>query len=783
MKPWNPYAMTFHGQPITGQTPPKLVVYGPPLTAQQGAMLQTAYNAFVGAARVSIVPNPTRQGRLLDGSPYTIECSQGVCTCTVWPVGAGDRLPDAFSGILFTPPDGAFALINEGSVGKPSAKWVRESLKDFPLSPPQLPGARPVYNNAAYVCPSSTIPGAVRYTYRSGLLGRYGNVVGVTSGGDEIVGVSENADAFILVGGASGRITAAYSAGVTPGSAVPPFGAPIGPLVGIARDPSSEVVIYESSPDPQMGQLVPNTVSINRSGRRVMYVVRTESFPTTAGDVVDGMAKIKYSHTQTGAYNKETGDLWGAHYPSGTLDIKFWMSEDEVWEANRTHAGRTDYTKAPIYTVPQNEVSAATKVYAIFIPGRGIVPPSGSGNVMGVNVTEKTTPQPTHTSYLVTDENGNWQLRGNMTRAGPISGRFSRKEKLYSVYPHYVGDARVLLPRCTELDYVESCAGHMSIRYIDGLWDDGYGGESPQQPDIAAIAIGPASPKQTFMEISQAVTVRLRQDTYFILNDGRKFYTEREGLDEVCDVSLNDSIVSVVNTPVTTLVRDGHSDYTITREIRQLCAYDPELSLLCYVECVFRTTRSASYGYRATSEPPSSVSTNSAGGGLPSPPSVELVIECRGAKRTFQLAYDTRENQMLGFFPPVGASPLAVENEGLKTYGGISAWDISTDYDSARGLKYNVVGDAAGNVTPLEPLGEKNVFSLRGIAPPVLGMPAVAVKYIKTPETGAAYMHVDASVGATKYIDKAFLIDSAGVRDLEDVFPDHPNDVKATGVF
>ena len=93
MKPWNPYAMTFHGQPITGQTPPKLVVYGPPLTAQQGAMLQTAYNAFVGAARVSIVPNPTRQGRLLDGSPYTIECSQGVCTCTVWPEGVEDDLP------------------------------------------------------------------------------------------------------------------------------------------------------------------------------------------------------------------------------------------------------------------------------------------------------------------------------------------------------------------------------------------------------------------------------------------------------------------------------------------------------------------------------------------------------------------------------------------------------------------------------------------------------------------------------------------------------------------
>lgn len=779
MKPWNPYATTFHGQPIIGQTPPKLVVYGPPLTAQQGAMLQTAYNAFVGAARVSVVPNPTRQGRLLDGSQYTIECSGASCTCTVWTVAAGDRLPDAFSGILFTPPDGAFALINEGSVGMPSAKWVRESLKNFPLSPPQLPGARPVYNNAAYVCPSSTIPGAVRYTYRSGLLGRYGNVVGVTSGRDEIVGVSEDADAFILVGDTSSRITAAYSAGVTPGSAVPPFGAPIGSLVGIARDPSSEVVIYESSPDPQNGQLVPHTASINRSGRRVMYVVRTKSLPMTAGDVVDGMAKIKFSHQQLGSYNSETGELYSAHGSSGTADEKFWMSEDVVWEANRTRAGRADYSKAPIHTVPQSEVSAATKVYAIFIPGSGIVLPLGRGSTIGVNVTEKTTPQPTHTTRLVTFESGYWQLRGNMTKVGPIGGRFSRKEKLYSVYPHYVGDARVLLPRCTELDYVESSTGHLSHSEIDGWWDDGYSGESPIYPSDAWAALGPAEPKQILTETHQVVTLRLRQDTYFILNDGRKFYTEREALDEVCNVSRDESHVMVEGRYVTTSVNDGHSDYTITREIRQLCAYDPELSLLCYVECVFSITRAASYGFRGTSEPPSSVSTNSAGGGFPPPPSVVLVIECRGAKRTFQLAYDTRDNQLLGFFPPVGASPLAVENEGLKTSGGIAAWDVTTDFDSPRGLKYAVAGDG----TPLEPLGEKNAFNLRGFAPPVLGMPGVAVKYIKTPETGAAYMYVDASVGTTKYVEKAFLIDSAGVRDLEDVFPDHPHDVKATGVF
>lgn len=90
MKPWNPYAMTFHGQPIVGQTPPKLVVYGPPLTAQQGAMLQTAYNAFVGAARVSIVPNPTRQGSLPDGSKYRIVAVGNTQIIEVWANGVGE---------------------------------------------------------------------------------------------------------------------------------------------------------------------------------------------------------------------------------------------------------------------------------------------------------------------------------------------------------------------------------------------------------------------------------------------------------------------------------------------------------------------------------------------------------------------------------------------------------------------------------------------------------------------------------------------------------------------
>ncbi len=90
MKPWNPYAMTFNGEPITGQVPPKVVVYGPPMTAQQGSFLQYVFALFQSQARLSVVQNPTTRGRFADGTPYTIECSGGSCTCTVWTKESGD---------------------------------------------------------------------------------------------------------------------------------------------------------------------------------------------------------------------------------------------------------------------------------------------------------------------------------------------------------------------------------------------------------------------------------------------------------------------------------------------------------------------------------------------------------------------------------------------------------------------------------------------------------------------------------------------------------------------
>lgn len=102
MRPWNPHAQTFHGEPVVGQTPVRVVVRGPELTPQQGAFLQAAYASFVSGARLSIVSNPSAQGYLPDGSQYTIDCVNGVCTCVVWTVGGGEDMRRSGIGISLT---------------------------------------------------------------------------------------------------------------------------------------------------------------------------------------------------------------------------------------------------------------------------------------------------------------------------------------------------------------------------------------------------------------------------------------------------------------------------------------------------------------------------------------------------------------------------------------------------------------------------------------------------------------------------------------------------------
>ena len=102
MRPWNPYSLTAQGNPITGQVPARLVVYGPPLTPVQAAQLQGAYASFRERARLSVVPNPNEQGLLPDGSPYTMAIIGNTPLVTVQTRPGDDSQRNSGIGIVFT---------------------------------------------------------------------------------------------------------------------------------------------------------------------------------------------------------------------------------------------------------------------------------------------------------------------------------------------------------------------------------------------------------------------------------------------------------------------------------------------------------------------------------------------------------------------------------------------------------------------------------------------------------------------------------------------------------
>lgn len=84
MRPWNPHAQTFDGEPITGVVPAGIRVHGPPITPQQNSYANATFSAFCSRIRLSVVNNPQAQGRLPDGTRYIIECVNGVCAITVF---------------------------------------------------------------------------------------------------------------------------------------------------------------------------------------------------------------------------------------------------------------------------------------------------------------------------------------------------------------------------------------------------------------------------------------------------------------------------------------------------------------------------------------------------------------------------------------------------------------------------------------------------------------------------------------------------------------------------
>lgn len=98
MRIWNPFAFTPTGQPVAAVSPPALRVLGGTATAQQFLYAQAAFYKFSLHARLSVVPNPTEQGFLPDGSRYTIAVVGPQTTMTLW-VSEGEGLRN--SGIAF----------------------------------------------------------------------------------------------------------------------------------------------------------------------------------------------------------------------------------------------------------------------------------------------------------------------------------------------------------------------------------------------------------------------------------------------------------------------------------------------------------------------------------------------------------------------------------------------------------------------------------------------------------------------------------------------------------
>lgn len=99
-QPWNPFALTFDGTPITGQVATKVVVFGPALTPVQAGHVKAWHLSFISRARLSIVQNIQEQGLLPDGSPIRASIIEGVVTLWVHTVGGEPTVVTKFGGVV-----------------------------------------------------------------------------------------------------------------------------------------------------------------------------------------------------------------------------------------------------------------------------------------------------------------------------------------------------------------------------------------------------------------------------------------------------------------------------------------------------------------------------------------------------------------------------------------------------------------------------------------------------------------------------------------------------------
>ena len=773
MKPWNPYAMTFHGQPITGQTPPKLVVYGPPLTAQQGAMLQYVFALFQASARLSVAPNPSRHGRLADGTPYSITSSQGDCMCRVWTSGAGAQDDhEVFSGIVATLRSeyGFVVLVNKGGYGAPTKEWVRKALP---------PGAsrsgfalhRAPYNPQFIKNVSFRMSGKNRYIYRryGYEIGRYGLFTAFIPGVHYFpVGLSTDQKKFLLLRGTGERLATCLSEPADMERIFLPFGSPPpAELLQVARDVTTERVLSETdTTNGRHGYI--EKYDIDRRGLNLVYMERALGRKASSSDVVN-------NHVARAAKNIFYGcavdNLWapglisrrysGPQKNADEQPIKTFDDTTKVLRSSRT--GDVFSPGVQEYAVPPFEANAKTKYYAYWNPASEQINITGGVIHSSVNVSGRTAPQWVPTSYLVTYPDWwYWQLKGSATANGAIGGKISRNEKSFGVEPHYVGDALVMLKSVEERRYESNCSGTMNYASLDGTFDVAdFPGDVPITPGPGDT---PTSPKEYNTHTTQTIHGINETDYYYTLNNGDRLYLRKYRYAETGTFQKTTTRNDRSGTRVETETRHHTLAYTITDEARHLLAYDPELDLLCYSEGVFSISRDfelnvdfAQTGGVVTKD----IFTYTAPG-LPTPPMAKLVVVCRGVRTEFSYPFaDSSPWNGYAMLSNTGVSPHA-SGRDIKTDAGFPGFSISTTTDYS-GLSISLQG---GNVDR----DDVDFYLFRGLPPSGL-VSTPDVKYIKTPETGAAILALRVVRDGVTHVEKTYVVDSAGLREAAEAVP------------
>ncbi|MBV8250952.1 MAG: hypothetical protein JO200_21220, partial [Comamonas sp.] len=97
----NPSWIGLDGTPVTGRTPPQLLVLEGRLTQVQLAAVQSLYQRFCADRAASAVPTFVREYTLSDGSRVRCESRFGIDRALVWPVSP-ERMPEDRQGIGYT---------------------------------------------------------------------------------------------------------------------------------------------------------------------------------------------------------------------------------------------------------------------------------------------------------------------------------------------------------------------------------------------------------------------------------------------------------------------------------------------------------------------------------------------------------------------------------------------------------------------------------------------------------------------------------------------------------